>query len=152
MIRRGVFLLVLVQLIIVDPFQGFAQEVVTLEEAYRSAMAESEQIGISRENLMQAEREIDRAKSFLYPSINTEASYLRRAEAKQGPFGVLLPEEQKQFNLTIDQPLYTGGRASAAYRSAKLGVRGGKARPQSDHRKYSLRCRPRLLRGAQGAA
>ncbi|WDT76037.1 MAG: TolC family protein [Candidatus Manganitrophus sp.] len=126
MIRRGVFLLVLVQLIIVDPFQGFAQEVVTLEEAYRSAMAESEQIGISRENLMQAEREIDRAKSFLYPSINTEASYLRRAEAKQGPFGVLLPEEQKQFNLTIDQPLYTGGRASAAYRSAKLGVRGGK--------------------------
>ncbi len=127
MIRRGgVFFLVLVQLIIVDPFQGFAQQVVTLEEAYRSAMAKSEQIGISRENLMQAEREIDRAKSFLYPSINTEASYLRRPEAKQGPFGVLLPEEQKQFNLTIDQPLYTGGRASAAYRSAKLGVRGGK--------------------------
>ena len=34
MIRRGgVFLLVLIQLIIVDPFQGFAQRVVTLEEA-----------------------------------------------------------------------------------------------------------------------
>jgi outer membrane protein len=124
--RRGVFFLVLIQLIVVDPFQGLAQEVVTLEDAYRSAMIESEQIGISRENLVQAEREIDRARSFLYPSINTEASYLRRSEERQGPFGVLLPESQKQFNLTIEQPLYTGGRASAAYRSAKWGVKGGR--------------------------
>lgn len=126
MIRRGGFvLLVLVQLIFVDPFQGFAQPVVTLEEAYRSAMAESERIGISRESLLQAEREIDRTKSFLYPSITADASYLRRPDARVGGFGILRPETEKQFNLTLDQPLYTGGRASAAYRSAKLGVRGG---------------------------
>lgn len=127
MVRKGgVFLLVLIQLMIVDPFQAFAQPVVTLEEAYRSAMAESERIGISRESLEQAEREIDRAKSFLYPSITADASYLRRPDARVGRFGVLRPETEKQFNLTLDQPLYTGGRASAAYRSAKLGVRGGK--------------------------
>lgn len=127
MIRRGgLFLLILIQSIVVDPFQGFAQEVVTLEDAYRSAMAESERIGISRENLTQAEREIDRAKSFLYPSITADASYLRRPDARVGNFGVLRPETEKQFNLILDQPLYTGGRASAAYRSAKLGVKGGK--------------------------
>lgn len=127
MIRRGsVFLFVLIPLIVVDPFQGLAQETVTLEEAYRSAMTESEQIGIARENLTQAEREIDRAKSFLYPTLNTEASYLRRPEARQGPFGVLLPESEKQFHLVIEQPLYTGGRASAAYRSAQWGAKGGK--------------------------
>lgn len=126
MIRRGVFLLVLVQLIVIDPFEGFAQRVVTLEEAYRSAIAESEHIGISRESLAQAEREIDRAKSFLYPSITADASYLRRPDARVGGFGVLHSETEKQFNLTLDQPLYAGGRASAAYRRAKLGVRGGR--------------------------
>lgn len=123
--RGAVFLLVLVGLI-ADYSDVFAQPVITLEDAYRSAMSESEQIGISRENLVQAEREIDRARSFLYPSVTTDASYLRRNDPKIGPFGVLLPESQKAFNLTLDQPLYTGGRASAAYRSAKLGVKGGR--------------------------
>ena len=123
--REAVFLFVLIGFVVDHP-DGFAQTVVTLEDAYRSAMSESEQIGISRENLVQAEREIDRAKSFLYPSVTTDASYLRRNDPKVGPFGVLLPETQKAFNLTLDQPLYTGGRASAAYRSAKLGVKGGR--------------------------
>lgn len=126
MIWRGaVLLLMSIGLILADHPNGYAQRVVTLEEAYRLAASESERIGISREGLVQAEREIDRARSFLYPSVTTDASYLRRNDAREGPFGVLLPESQKQFNLTITQPLYTGGRASAAYRGAKLGVKGG---------------------------
>jgi len=132
MIWRGaVVVLMLIGLVIVDPPTGYAQRVVTLEDAYRSAMAQSQQIGISRENLVQAEREIDRAKSFLYPSVNTDANYQRRPEAKFGGFGPgaaeipILPQTQEQFNLTLSQPLYTGGRATAAFRSAKLGVKGG---------------------------
>src|SRR5579884_3560497 len=133
MIWRGaVVVLALIGLVIIGPHAGYAQRVITLEDAYRSAMAQSQQIGISRENLVQAEREIDRAKSFLYPSVNTDANYQRRPEAKFGALGFgaaaeipILPQTQEQFNLTLSQPLYTGGRATAAFRSAKLGVKGG---------------------------
>ncbi|MBI3804315.1 MAG: TolC family protein [Nitrospirae bacterium] len=134
MIRRGGVFLLISGLILIGHSNVFAQRVVTLEEAYRQAMAESQQIGISRENLLQAEQEIDRAKSFLYPNVNTDANYQRRADPKFGPsFGIgasgavpILPQTQEQFNLTLSQPLYTGGRATAAFRSAKLGVRGGR--------------------------
>ncbi len=103
----------------------FAAEVLTLEEAYRLAMTRNEQIGIAREGLSQAEKEIDRAKSFLYPRLSTDAGYLRRPDPiLSGGFGVLRPESQKQFNITFEQPLYTGGRATAAYRGAKLGLKG----------------------------
>lgn len=101
-----------------------AAQVVSLEEAYRSAMAESERIAIAREDLVQARREKDRAKSFLYPKVTADLNYLRRPVERASPFGVLLPESEERFSLTLDQPLYVGGRASATYRIAKLEIRG----------------------------
>lgn len=105
------------------PAPLFAQRVVTLDEAYRSA-TRSEQIRIAFENVVQAEEEKERAKSFLYPRLTADLSYLRRPNERSSEFGVLLPESQTQINITLEQPLYTGGRASATYRINKKEVEG----------------------------
>src|SRR5581483_1720650 len=108
-----------------------AERVVSLEEAYRAARVNSERIGIARETVTQAEKEKDRAKSFLYPKLTANLSYLRRPNAVSTffgetvpEFGVLLPEREEQFNLVLEQPLYVGGRASATYRIAKMQIKG----------------------------
>ncbi len=101
-----------------------AERVVSLEEAYRTARLESERIAIAQENLVQAEKEKDRAKSFLYPRLTADLSYLRRPKEEASPFGALLPEREERLNLVLEQPLYVGGRASATYRIAKMGIKG----------------------------
>jgi outer membrane protein len=101
-----------------------AERVVSLEEAYRTARANSERIGIARETLTQAEKERARARSFLYPKLTADLSYLRRPKEVSSFFGVLLPEREERFNLVLEQPLYVGGRASATYRIAKMEIKG----------------------------
>ncbi|HZR46249.1 MAG TPA: TolC family protein [Candidatus Manganitrophaceae bacterium] len=101
-----------------------AERVVSLEEAYRAARANSERIGIAKEALTQAEKEKERAKSFLYPKLTADLTYLRRPKEISSFFGVLLPEREEQLNLVLEQPLYVGGRASATYRIAKMEIRG----------------------------
>lgn len=114
-----IFLLVLLRSV-----PAGAERVVSLEEAYRTARSENERIAIAQENLFQAEREKERARSFLYPSVTSDVSYLRRPNEVSNPFGLLLPEREERLNLVLEQPLYVGGRASASYRIAKMGIKG----------------------------
>lgn len=115
--------LILISIFIQNGTAG-AERVVSLEEAYGAARANSERIGIAKENLTQAEKEKERAKSFLYPRLTADLSYQRRPKEVSAPFGVLLPEREEKFNLVLEQPLYVGGRASATYRIAKMEIKG----------------------------
>lgn len=103
---------------------AFAERPITLEEAYRSADLKSDQIHFSQEDLIQAEEETRRARSLLYPKVTADLSYLRRPDALSSRFGVLRPESEEQFNLTLEQPLYSGGRATATYHIAQTGTEG----------------------------
>lgn len=104
----------------------YAERPVTLEEAYRSADIGSDQIHLSRENLVQSELEIRRARSFIFPQLSSTLSYLRRPQAFNSGVGVILPESEKRFNLTLEQPLFSGGRATATYDIAKKGAEGSR--------------------------
>jgi outer membrane protein len=58
-----------------------------------------------------------------------QTQYLRRPSSVSqsstpGQPLTLLPETEERFNMVLTQPLYTGGRATAAYRIAKRGVEG----------------------------
>ncbi len=109
-------------------FAEVAGPVVSLEEAYRFAIFRSETIAIARENLMQSEDEVKRMRSFLFPSLKADLDYLQRPKAlRSGPF-LLRSESETNFNLTLSQPLYSGGRAKATYRDAKLGHQGERLR------------------------
>ena len=103
-----------------------AQRIITLEEAYRSAISRSEGLAIARENLVQSEEEVRRAKSFLYPNLSADINYLRRPKALRKSGFLLRSESETRFNFTVSQPIYSGGRATAVYRSEKLGREGKK--------------------------
>lgn len=101
------------------------EQMITLEDAYRSAIVRSESIAISREDLIQSEDEVRRIRSFLYPNITASFDYLRRPDEIKSSGFTVRSKSSSDFNLTLEQPLYRGGRAMARFRSAKLGRKGG---------------------------
>ena len=103
---------------------GMAQPM-TLEEAYAKALQANEQVTIAREGIDIARIEKDKALSGLLPNFVAEASYTRRPEAilSSSTGNVIRAEEEKNFELRIRQPLYSGGRAMATYKSAKDSIR-----------------------------
>lgn len=123
--------LILISVTLFWSLSAFAEtevQLISLEEAYRSAIFRSETIAIARENLIQSEDEVKRTRSFLFPNLKADLDYLRRPRAlRSGPF-LLRSESQTSFDLTLSQPLYSGGRARSTYRSAKLGQKGERLR------------------------
>lgn len=111
------------------------ERVLTLEDAYRSAIVRSETVAIARENLIQSQDEVKRARSFLFPSLKANLEYLRRPKALENSGFTLRSKSETGFDLTLSQPLYTGGRAQATYQGAQLGEKGERvqvARTQED--------------------
>src|SRR3972149_5180354 len=105
---------------------AFSERILTLEEAYRLADRQNEQVQTAREDLLQAESETRRARSFILPRVSADYNYLRRPDPLFSPFGVLRPESEDEFSVLLEQPLYSGGRAMATYRIAKKGREGQK--------------------------
>src|SRR6266446_1610281 len=94
----------------------------TLEEAYRLALENYETVKIARESLLQAEMEKRKALSGLLPTLKSELDYTRRPGAIISSTGtVVRPQGDEKFQLTLDQPLFSGGQATSAYRIAGLG-------------------------------
>lgn len=117
----------MVGVILVFHLQGisaFAARTVTIEEAYRLALAKSEFILIAEEGVTQAEDEKKRARSALFPSITADLSYQRREKALFSGNFLLRSEENEELQVTVTQPLYSGGRAMATLRKSTLGIRG----------------------------
>lgn len=100
------------------------ERVLTLEDAYRSAIVRSETMAIARENLIQSEDEVKRTRSFLFPSLKANLDYLRRPKSLENRGFILRSKSETGFDLTLSQPLYTGGRAQATYKGAQLGEKG----------------------------
>jgi TolC family type I secretion outer membrane protein len=98
-------------------------QLITLEEVYAKALQVNEQVTIAREGIDIARFEKDRALSGMLPNFEATASYTRRPEAILSGGNAIRAEEEKDFELHITQPLYSGGRAMATYKSAKEGVR-----------------------------
>lgn len=101
-----------------------AQALISLEEAYRSAIFKSESIAIARETLIQSEDEVKRMRSFLYPNIKASLDYQRRRRSLESGTFLLRSKAETDFSLTLSQPLYSGGRAQSAYQDAQLARRG----------------------------
>jgi outer membrane protein len=95
----------------------------TLDEVYAKALQVNEQVAVAREGINIARFEKDRALSGMLPNFEAVASYTRRPEAILSGVNAIRAEEEKNFELRITQPLYSGGRAMATYKSAKEGIR-----------------------------
>lgn len=95
--------------------------VYTLQDAYVAALQTNEVMKISEENIVQADSRVDQAWSYIYPNVTGHGSYVRYNETlpPNGGQTIFQPLGQFQASLVLKQPLYTGGRATAALRAAK---------------------------------
>ncbi len=93
----------------------------TLQDAYTAALATNENIKIAEEGVVQADSRIDQARSYLFPRLTANAGntwYNKTLPPGGGDF-LFQPLEQLQAGLVLTQPLYTGGRTLAAFRTAR---------------------------------
>jgi outer membrane protein len=114
----------MIGLMILGGWSNAIAQPMTLEEVYAKALQSNEQVMIAREGIDIARGEKDKALSVMLPNLVAEASYTRRPDAILSPSGnVSRAEEEKALELRIRQPLYSGGRAMATYKSAKESIK-----------------------------
>lgn len=97
------------------------EKMYSLQDAYAAALKTNETVKIAEEGVVQAESRVDQAQTYLLPRLTGNAGYTWYNETLPpggGPF-LFQPLEQAQAALVLTQPLYTGGRTLAAYRTAK---------------------------------
>lgn len=95
---------------------------VTLEEAYRLALENHEDLSIARENINQARTDLTKSVARILPNITAEGSYTRFSGAKTSGNFVIQPDSSTAAELRLTQPLYSGGREWAVQRQAKLQI------------------------------
>lgn len=100
-------------------------EPVTLEDAYRSALAVNERVQRAEEGVFQARDEVRRARSFVLPSVKLEASYTRsplEEVDRGGGVSILQARSSTRGQVILEQSVYSGGRLRAGLRAAARGV------------------------------
>ncbi len=85
-----------------------AEKAFTLDEAYRIALDNNEQIQVSKERLEQAKQDIDVATAELYPQISAQGSWNRQKKTTLGTLSN--PDEYGLFTIKADQHLYQWGK------------------------------------------
>ncbi|HEX9757827.1 MAG TPA: TolC family protein [Nitrospiria bacterium] len=115
MTKWGGFLIgVFIWLLFPGSFMAQAESF-TLEELYKRVLEKNEEIQISRESIFHAEEERKRALSTVLPLLRATAEY-DHSPKKLGTSGgefLLQPHDSYEARLTLEQPLYSGGKNSA---------------------------------------
>lgn len=90
----------------------------TLDDAFRFALAKSEKIKISEEAVHAAQQNIQLARSAVLPTLSTSVTQSRNKESGSGGFVTF--KNNREFRLELTQALYGGGKEWAVYRGAKI--------------------------------
>jgi len=129
-------------LLLFFPFLLFAQEPIGLEEAIELALKRSPSLRAQRQAIQEAEYQRKAALARFFPKVDTTYTYIRLDEAPKAvippltgktiPGGELVvtdyfsrkagTRDNYSLEVTVTQPLYTGGALRNGYLLAKLGV------------------------------
>lgn len=98
------------------------QNRVTLEDAYRLAIAGHEAVRIAGEDVTQARSSVAIATSGMLPTLRAEGGYTRYSEQKSAGNFLIQPDDFRDFGLRVTQPVFAGGTLLSARRSAKMSL------------------------------
>lgn len=102
---------------------SFAEEAlpsITIDKAWSLALENYEIVSIGREDVTQGQEDIWKVLSQVMPLITVDGRYTTFSEQKDSASGFLIqPEDSSRVDVKLRQPLYSGGRATSAYRQAK---------------------------------
>ncbi len=125
--RLFLFLSVVFTAIFMAGIENSLGQLFTLGQAYERALQENEEIQIARQDILHAEQEKRRAISTVLPEVTLKGTYTRFPEETislgDSPPTVLQPEERYGIEVTLEQPLFAGGKNRAGIRMAKQGIR-----------------------------
>lgn len=117
--KKAVFL-ALFPFLVAPSLAAAEPAVYTIQDIYSAALRSHEAIKIAQESKVQAESRVEQARTYLYPRISGNASYMRYNEVlPPGGTTVFQPLDEIRAGLVLTQPLYTGGRTLAAWRAAR---------------------------------
>lgn len=94
----------------------------SLKAAYLAALAQSENIGVQKEILAQANEGETQADSAFFPTISGTANFLKQASPSNPTGRAVSPSEQALARITATQPLFRGFRDFALLRQRKSQV------------------------------
>lgn len=123
MYRKIIFVL-LVASTIVFPFTVFAEEqerptVLTLDQCLEMAYANSQQLKAATQNVLIAKEAVKQAEAGFLATVNYQFSYTRLDEATPP---MVPSEDVYRGNISVTQPLYTGGKLTYALQIAKTNL------------------------------
>jgi outer membrane protein TolC len=122
-----VLILVTLLFIILFPLTAAAQEEISLTEAAEILLENNRQLQNSRQNIEKAGKDVDLSGRGYYPTANLQSSYTRRKEEEADPTNPLsefmIPNtETYSTSLSLNQPLYLGGRVRIGKNISELGL------------------------------
>jgi len=109
------------------PHSASAEErVISLDDAYRMAFASHERVKIAQENHLQARAGLGKATARMLPAVVAEGSYTKFSEQKGASGFLLQPDETRNFNLRVTQPLFAGGTLWSGRKQARMAMEGSR--------------------------
>lgn len=95
----------------------------TVDDCLRLALQQNHDVLLSRQAIVQADADVARTRSATRPFLGTETTYSRLDKALSFPIGpepfTFMYQDLWKSGMVVRQPLYTGGRLSAAYRASQ---------------------------------
>ncbi len=103
----------------------------TLAGAMRRALEANPNAGIARREVDAGRADYRRLRASVLPQLNVSGSVLRHGQEVafdlQGSSVVVQPRNDWQYTVTLDQPVYSGGRATKAIHQADLDLQSREA-------------------------
>jgi outer membrane protein len=125
---RGLFLsaLVLITSLALQSSAAAEERMVTLDDAYRMALANHELVRIAGEEMLQAKAGLSKATSQLLPTVTADGNVTNFSKKQTASTFLLQPNQTRNFSLRVRQPLFEGGRRWSGRRRARLSLDGSR--------------------------
>ena len=91
----------------------------SLHDLYRLALEKSEIIQIAEEDLFISEKQKDKARAVLFPTLSAFGAHRRYSEEKVYGFDILQPDHTSEWGLRLDQSLSLSGKEITALEITK---------------------------------
>jgi len=108
------------------PASAYGAAVVTLQDALRLALDTNESVRIAGEGVEQARAGEGKALSNFLPELTLQSSYTRYSAEKGSGTFLVQPKSASRVDVTIEMPLFEGGKNMAGRRQAALETTGSR--------------------------
>ncbi len=103
--------------------EASSTSIITLDEAYRRAVLGHEDVQIAGEDVVIAQKGVRKADSEFFPTISAEGTYQKFTTTKRVSGFLLQPDNSREFDLLVSQPIFNGGSSWHGRKAALLSVR-----------------------------